>query len=173
MLAIIQSKFFSRLISTNLKIKIYKNIILPVVLYGCETWSLTLGEEHRLRVFENNVLRKIFGPRREVDGSRRKLHNDELHSLYSSPNIVRVIKSRRMRWAGYVAHMGEGRGVYRVFVGRPEGKRPLGRPMCRWEDYIKIDLREVEIDGVNWIQLAQYRVQWWACVNMVMNLQVP
>jgi hypothetical protein len=96
----------SRLILKNLKIKVYKTVILPVVLYGCETWSLTLGKEHRLRVFENGVLRRIFGPKREDDGSWRKLHNDELHNLYSSPNIVRVIKSRRMRWAGHVASMG-------------------------------------------------------------------
>jgi hypothetical protein len=101
------------------------------------------------------------------------LHNDELHSLYSSPNIVRVIKSRRMRWAGCVARMGEGRGVYRVSVGRPEGKRPLGRPRRRWEDNIKMDLMEIGIDGANWIQLAQDRVQWRTCVNMVMNLRVP
>jgi hypothetical protein len=114
-----------------------------------------LGEEHRLRVFENRRLRKIFGPKREEDGSWRKLHNDELHNLYSSPNIVRVIKSRRMRWTGRVAHMGEGRGVYRVLVGRPEGKRPLGRPRLRWEDNIKLDLREIGIDGADWIQLAQ------------------
>jgi hypothetical protein len=106
----------SRLISKHLKIKIYKTVILPVVLYGCETWSLTLGEEHRLRVFENRGLRKIFGPKREEDGSWRKLHNDEIHDPYSSRNIVRVIKSRRVRWAGHVAHMGEGRGAYRVFV---------------------------------------------------------
>jgi hypothetical protein len=106
----------------NLKIKIYKTVILPVALYGCETWSLTLGEEHRLGVFENSMLRKIFGPKRVEDGSLRKLHNDELHSLYSSPNIVRVIKSRRMRWAGHVARMGEGRGAYRVSVGRPEAR---------------------------------------------------
>jgi hypothetical protein len=105
-----------------------------------------LGEEHRLRIFENRVLR-IFGPKREEDGSWRKLHDDELHSLYSSPNIVRVIKSRRMRWAGHVACMGEGRGVYRVLVGRPEGKRPLERPRRRWEDNIKMDLRETGIDG--------------------------
>jgi hypothetical protein len=118
-------------------------------------------------------LRKIFGPKREEDGSWRKLHNDELHSLYSSLNIVRVIKARRMRWAGHVARMGEGRGVYRVLVGRPEGKRPLGRPRCRWEDNIKMDLREIEIDGANWILLAQDRFQWRACVNTVMNLRVP
>jgi hypothetical protein len=90
-----------------------------------------LREEHRLRVFENRVLKRIFGPKREEDGSWRKLHNDELHSLYSSPNIVRVIKSRMLRWTGRVARMEEGRGVYRVFVGRPEGKRPLGRPRRR------------------------------------------
>jgi hypothetical protein len=89
-----------------------------------------------------------------------KLHNDELHSLYSSLNIVRTNKSRRMRWTGYVTCIGEGRGVYRVLVGRPEGERPLGRPRCRWEDNIKIDLREIGINGVNWIQLAQNRVQW-------------
>jgi hypothetical protein len=132
-----------------------------------------LGEEHRLRVFEKRVLRKIFGPKREEDESWRKLHNDELHSLYSSPNIFRVIKSRKMRWAGHVARMGEGRGAYRVLVGRTEGKRPLGRPRRRWEDNIKMDLREIGIDGANWVRLAQNRVQWRAFVNMVMNLRVP
>jgi len=116
------------LLSKNLKIRIYRNIILPVVLYGCETWSLTLREERRLRVFENRVLRRILEPRRdEVTGERRKLHSEELNDLYSSPNIVPVIKSRRMRWAGHVARMGERRGLYRVLVGKPEGKRPLGR----------------------------------------------
>jgi hypothetical protein len=99
-------------------------------------------------VFENGVLR-IFGPKRDEDGSWRKLHNDELHSLYSSPNIVRVIQSRRMRWAGHVARMEEGRGVYRVLVERPEGKRSLERPRRRWEDNIKKDLRETGIDGAN------------------------
>jgi hypothetical protein len=119
------------------------------------------------------VLRRIFGPKREEDGSWRKLHNDELHDLYSSPNIVTVIKSRRMRWAGHVALMGEGRGAYRVLVGRPEGKRPLKRRRRRWEDNIKLDLREIGIDGANWIRLAQDRVQWRASVNTVMNLRVP
>jgi hypothetical protein len=157
----------------NLKIKIYKTVILPAVLYGCETWSLTLGEEYRLRVLENRVLRKIFRPKREEDGSWRKLHNDELHDLYSSLNIIRVIKSRRLRWAGHVARMGEGRGAYRVLVGRPEGKRPLGRPRRRWDDNIKMDLREIGIDGANWIRLAQDRVQWRAFENTVMNLRVP
>jgi hypothetical protein len=109
------------------------------VQYGCETGFLTLRQEHRLRVSENRVLRRIFGPKREEDVSRRKLHNDELHSLYSSHNNVRVIKLTT-RWAGYVARMGEGRSVYRVLVGRPEGKRPLGRSRHRWEDNIKMDL---------------------------------
>ena len=108
-------------------------IILPVVLCGCETWSLTLREERRLRVFENRVLRRVFEPKRdEVIGEWRKLHNEELSDLYSLPNIVRVVKSRRMRWAGHVARMGEGKGVHRVLVGKPEGKRPLGRPRRRW-----------------------------------------
>jgi hypothetical protein len=111
-----------------------------------------LREEHRLRVFENRVL--MFGPKREEDGSWRKLHNDELHSLYSSPNIIRVIKSMRMRWVRHVARMGEGRGVYRVLVGRPQGKRPLGRPRRRWKGNIKMDHREIGINGANWIRLA-------------------
>ena len=115
-----------RLLSKNLKI--YRTIILPVILYGCETWSLTLREERRLR-----VLRRVFGPKRdEVTGEWRKLHNEELNDLYSLPNIVRVVNSRRMRWAGHVARMGEDRSVHRVLVGKPEGKSPLGRPRRRW-----------------------------------------
>jgi hypothetical protein len=115
-----------------------------VVLYGCETWSLILKKERRLWVSENRVLRRVFGPKRdEVTGEWRKLHNEELNDLYSLPNIVRVVKSRRMRWAGHVERMGEDRSVYRVLVGKPEGKRPLGRPKRRWEDNIKMDLQEV------------------------------
>jgi hypothetical protein len=132
------------LLSKNLKIKIYRNIIFPVVLYGCETWSLTLREERRLRVFENRVLKRVFEPKsNEVTGDWRKLYNDELNDLYSLPNIVHVVKSIRMRWAGHVARMGEERGVHRVLVGKPEGKRPLGRPRRRWEDNIKMDDQEV------------------------------
>jgi hypothetical protein len=134
----------SRQLSRNVKVKIYKTIILPVVLCGCETWSLTLREEHRLRVFENRVLKIIFGPKRdEVTGEWRKLHNEELHILYSSPNIIRQIKSRRMKWVGHVARMGEERNVYKVLVGKPEGKRPLGRLSRRWEDGMRIVLREI------------------------------
>jgi hypothetical protein len=123
--------------------------------------------------FKNSVLRKIFGPKREEDTSWRKLHNDEHHNLYSSLNIVRVIKSRRMRWAGHVARMGKGRSVYTILAGRPEGKRPLGRPRHRWEDNIKMDLREIRIDGANWIRLAQDKIQWRAFVSTVMNLRFP
>jgi hypothetical protein len=101
------------------------------------------------------------------------LHNDELHSLYSSPNIVKVIKSRKMRWAGHVARMGEGRGVYRVLVGRHECKRPVGRPRRRWEDNIKLDLREIGIDKAKCIRLAQDRIQWQAFVDTVMNFRIP
>jgi hypothetical protein len=122
----VQNLLSFRLISKNLKIKIYKTVILQVVLYGCETWSLALREEHSLRFFENRVLRKIFGPKREEVGSWRKLHNDVFHRLYFSSNIVRMITSRWLRWAGHVACMGECRSVYSVLVGRPEGKRPLG-----------------------------------------------
>ena len=164
----------SSLLSKNLKVRIYKTVILPVVLYGCETWTLTLREEQRLRVFENKVLRKIFGAKRdEVTGEWRKLHNTELHALYSSPDIIRNIKSRRLRWAGHVARMGESRNAYRVLVGRPEGKRPLGRPRRRWEDNIKMDLREVGYDDRDWINLAQDRDQWRAYVRAAMNLRVP
>jgi hypothetical protein len=102
-----------------MNVKIYKTMVLPVVPYGCETWSLTLREEHKLRVFENRVL-KIFGPNREEDRSRRKLHNDELHGLYTSSNIVRVIKSRRMSWAGYMARMGRGEVFTEFWLGSPK-----------------------------------------------------
>ncbi|KAJ4443579.1 hypothetical protein ANN_05253 [Periplaneta americana] len=162
----------SSLLSKNLKVRIYKTVILPVVLYGCETWTLTLREEQRLRVFENKVLRKIFGAKRdEVTGEWRKLHNTELHALYSSPDIIRNIKSRPLRWAGHVARMGESRNAYRMLVGRPEGKRPLGRPRRRWEDNIKMDLRKVGYGDREWINLAQDRGQCRAYVRAAMNLR--
>jgi hypothetical protein len=161
------------LLSKHLKIKIYRTIILPVVLYGCETWSLTLRGECTLRVFENRAFRRIFGPKKdEVTGEWRKLHNEELNNLYSSPNTVLVIKSRRMRWAGHVACMGERRDVYRVLVGKPEGRRPLGRPRRRWEDNIRMDLREMGCGCVDWVELAQDRDRWRALVSAVMNFRV-
>jgi hypothetical protein len=116
----------SRLLSGTVKVKIYKTVILPVVLYGCKTWSLTLGEEHRLRVFENRVLRRIFGPKRdEATGEWRKLHNEELHNLCSSSNIIRHFNSRRMRWVGHVARIEIEINMFKVLVGKPEGNRPL------------------------------------------------
>jgi hypothetical protein len=168
----VKSLLSSRLLSMNVKVKIYKTIILPVVLYGCETWSLSLGEEHRLRVFDNRVLRGIFGPKRdEVTGEWRKLHSEEFHDLYSYPDIIRQIKSRRMRWAGHVARMGE-KGELKVFVGKPDKKRPLGRPRRRWEDGIRMDLGETGLGCVDWIRLAQDRDRWRAVVSAVMNLWV-
>jgi transcription termination factor 2 len=125
-------------------------------------------------VFENRVLRRIFGPKRdEVTGEWRKLHNKELRDLYSSPSIIRIIKSRRMRWAGHVARMEEKRNAYRLLVGKPEGKRLLGRPRRRWVDNIRMDLGEVGWGDVDWIGMAQDRNRWRALINSVLNLRVP
>jgi len=165
----VQNLLSSSLVTRNLKIRIYRTIIWPVVLYGCETWPLTLREERRLRLFENWVLR-IFGPKRdEVTGKLRKVHNEELNDVYSSPNIIRVIKLRRMRWEGHVARMGERRGLYSVLMRKPEGKRPLGRPRRRWEDIIKMDLQEVGCGGMDWIELDRLR----ALTTTVISLRVP
>jgi hypothetical protein len=159
---------------TLLFISVYRTIILPVVLYGCETWSLTSREEGRLRVFENRVLRRVFVPKRdEVTGEWRKLHKEELNDLYSLPNIVWVVKSRRMRWAGHVARMVEDRRVHGVLVGKPEGKRSLGRPRRRWEDNIKLDFQEVGVGRGDWMELAQDRDSWRALVGTVRNSRVP
>ena len=125
-------------------------------------------------MFENRVLRRVFGPKRdEVTGEWRKLHDEELSDLYSLPNIVRVVKSIRMRWAVHVARMGEGRRVHRVPVEKPEGKRPMGRPRRRWEDNIKMDLQEVGGVCGDWMELAQDRDRWRTLVVTVMNLRVP
>ncbi|KAJ4433434.1 hypothetical protein ANN_15732 [Periplaneta americana] len=148
---------------------------VPCIKRFHQLFCPTAGNSYpMLRVFENKVLRKIFGAKLgEVTGQWRKLHNTELHALYSSPDIIRNIKSRRLRWAGHVARMGESRNTYRVLVGRPEGKRPLGRPRRRWEDNIKMDLREVGYGDREWINLAQDRDQWRAYVRAAMNLRVP
>jgi hypothetical protein len=166
----VQSLLFSRLLSRNLTVKIYETIILPVILYECETWSLTLSEEHRLSMFENRVLRKISGPQRdEATGEWRKLHSGELHNLHSSRDFIRQIKSRRMRWAGHVCERGE------TYTGlwweSPNGKDYLkdqgvdGRMGSKWT-------LERLVGGVKWIHLAQDRDRWRAVVNAVMNLRV-
>jgi hypothetical protein len=125
-------------------------------------------------VFENRALRAIFAPKKdEVTGGWRKLHNEELHNLYSSPSIIRMIKSRRLRWVGHVARMGEKRNAYRISVGKPEGKRSVGRPRRGWVDNIKLNIRETGWGGMDWIDLAQNRDQGRALVNTVMKLRVP
>jgi hypothetical protein len=146
----VQSLLSSRPLSGNVKVKIYNTIILAVVLYGCETWSLILRKEHRLRVFENRVLRGMFGPKGdEVTGERRKLHSGELRNLYKSPNIVKQIKAKRMRLAGHVACKGEDRKLCKVLGEKLEGKRPLGKPRSRWEDGIKLNVRKIGWGGVD------------------------
>jgi len=172
----VQNLLSSRLLSKNLKTKLYGTIILPVVLYGCEAWSLKLREERKLMMFENMVLRRTFGPRRdEVTGEWRRLHYDELIDLYPSPNIVRVIKSRRMRWAGHVARMGEERGCIRSWWGNrrerdhwgelgADGWIILGRISRSWD---------VCIFYMDWNGLAQDRDRWWTLVSAVMNLPFP
>ena len=152
------------ILSKNVKIKIYRTVIVSVVLYMYESFSFTLREKRSLRVFENGVLRWIFRPERdEVTGEWRRLHNAERYALYASPNS-RVIKSRRLGWARHVARMGERRGAHGVLVGKPDGRRLRGRPRRKWEDDIKMDLREVKW-GNDGIDLAQDRDRWRAVVH--------
>jgi hypothetical protein len=142
-----------------------------VVLYGCETRFL---KEHELRVFENRLLRRIFEPRRDrVTGGWRKLRNEELHELYSSPNVITIMKSRRTRWAGHVERMEEKRNVYRLLVGKPERKRPLGKPRYILLDNRKMDPVEIGWCGVDWIGLAQNRNKWRSLVNAIIKFRIP
>jgi hypothetical protein len=151
----------------------YRTTILPLVLYGCETCSVTLREEHRLRAFANRVLRRVVGTERnKVSGEWRRLHREELYALYFSPNIIRAIKSRRMGWPGHVACLGDRRGTNRVLVGRPQEKRPLERPRHRWEANIKTDLQEVGLGGMDRLDLAVVMDRWRALVSAVMDLRV-
>jgi hypothetical protein len=156
----------------NLKIGIYRTVIFPVVLYGYETWYLILREEHRLEVFENRVLRRIFGPKRdEVMGEQRKLHNEELRDLFPSPIIIRILKSRRVSWVRHVTRMAE-KNTYRLLVEKPEGRRPLGGPRLRWVGNIRMDLLEVGWGDVDWIGLV-ILFSCSALVNSILNLWVP
>jgi hypothetical protein len=164
----VQNLLSSRLLCKNIKIRIYRTIILPAVLCGCGIWSLTLMEKHRMR-----VLRRIFWQKRvEMTEGWRKLHNEKLHNLYSSSSTIRMIMSRRMKWAGYVARMGEAE-CNTIWVGKPEGKRPLWRTRRRWVNNIEMDFREIEWGGMDCIDLAQDKDHWKAFVNTVMNLRVP
>ena len=155
-----------------MKIKIYKTIILLVVLCGCETGSLILREECRLREFENRILRRIWS-KRDKNGEWRSLYNEELQSLYRSPIIVRVIKSKRLRWAMHVTRMEESWSAFKLLTDKPTGKRPLWRPRRRWEDNIRMDLEEIGINAGNCVDSAQDRNYWRALVNAALNLRVP
>jgi hypothetical protein len=156
--------------NVNIKIRISNAIILSVVLYGCETWTVILREEHRLTVFENRVLGRIFGPKRdEATGGWRKLHNEELYNLYSSSSII-----RKENGMGRACSTNGAKGnACRILVRKAEEKIPLGRRRRRWVDNVKMDIRDIGWDGMDWIDVAQDRDQWRALANTVMNLMVP
>jgi hypothetical protein len=169
----VENLWSCRLLFKNVKIKVYRTVVLPVALYGCETWSLTLREEQRLRVFENRVLWRIFGPKRDgATGEWRRLHNEELNDLYSSPNIIRVMKSRRMRWAGHVARMGKREVDTGFWWGDMREGDHLGDPGIDGRIILKWVLKKWD-GGMDWIELAQDRDRWRAVVNAIMNLPVP
>ena len=161
----------SGLHSKNLKIKINKIITFAVVLYGCETWSLILRDISNVKVSENRILRRIFGPKRDANGEWRRFHNEELHSLYRSPN-VRVIKSRRLRWAGHVARIEEDGSAFKILIGKRTGRRPLRRPWRIWEVNIRMNLKEIGVNARNWVDSAQDRDYWRNPVNAILNLRV-
>ena len=169
----VQTVFYSRFLSKNLKIKIIKTIIFLVVLYGCETLSLRLNKGCKTRVFENLTMRRIFWPKRNENREWRRLHNEELLSSYRSASIVRVIKFRRLRWVAHVARMDEGQRSFKILTDKPTWKRPLGGPRCRWEDNIRMDLNEIATNTRNWVDSAQDRDYYRAFVNAVLNLRVP
>jgi hypothetical protein len=142
------------------------------VLYGCEEWPLKLREECRLRVFENRILKRIFGPKRDTNGELKRLRNEELHNLYLSPNRVRVNKSTRLRWVGHVARMEEVRIAFKILTSTPTGKKPLGRPRRIWEDNIRIDPKGISINTRNWVGSTQDRDHCRAVVNATLNFRV-
>jgi hypothetical protein len=170
----VQNPLSSSLSSKNLKVKIYRNIILLVVLYECETWSLTLREKRSLRMFENRVLRRVFGPTRdEATGEWRKLYNEELNDLYPLPNIMRVVNSRKNEIGGVCGAYGRGERCAQGVGGEARGKEQLGRPRRKWEDNIKMDLKEVGGGWRDWMELGQDRNRWRTLVSTVKNLRVP
>jgi len=168
----LQNLLSSSLLSKTLNIKIYRSIILPVVLYWCETWSLTLREVRRLRVFKNRVLRRVFGPKRDDLTGNGEYYIMRSLGIFTPYQYCAGGKIEKNEVGGACGAYGGARGVHMVLVGKPEGKRPLGRPRRRWEDNIKMDLEEVGGDG-DWMELAQDRDRWRALVNTVMNFRVP
>ncbi|XP_048481716.1 uncharacterized protein LOC125489586 [Plutella xylostella] len=153
----------SRLLSRNTKLRIYKTVIRPILMYGCEAWTLTQKEESKLLVAERKVLRKIFGPRQRPDGSWRVLKNAELEDLMAGANIVGETKAHRLRWLGHLQRMGKDRSAKRAYMGRPTGRRPVGRPRYRWSDAVEADLRELQV--VDWRETALDRQKWRSLVS--------